>query len=109
MYLNDLLISPITIMVLALAIGYLIYAWSLIIAPAFIPTINKTMPYVGGEAAKAQAYRPGYQFFYVALFFTVVHVAALVISIAPWDAPLWGTLGYLTIIAIAVVILRWEQ
>ncbi len=109
MTLNDLLLSPITIMVFALAAGYLIYAWSRTIAPVFIPSVNKTMPYVGGEAIKAQAYRPGYQFFYVALFFTVVHVAALVLSIAPGDAPLWGTLGYLLIIAIGVTVLRWEQ
>lgn len=109
MTLTELLVSPISIMVLALAIGYLIYAWSRTIAPAFTPSVNKTMPYVGGEAVQAQAYRPGYQFFYVALFFTVVHVAALVLALAPADAPLWGTLGYLVIIAIAVTVLRWEQ
>jgi hypothetical protein len=67
------------------------------------------MPYVGGEAIQAQVYQPGYIFFYVALFFVVVHVAALVIAIAPPDAPLWGTLGYLAIVAIAVTILRWER
>ncbi len=67
------------------------------------------MPYVGGEAVEAQAYLPGYQFFYVALFFTVVHVAALVIALAPADAPLCATLGYLGIVAIAVTVLRWEQ
>jgi hypothetical protein len=43
------------------------------------------------------------------LFFTVVHVAALVIALAPADAPLWATLGYLGIVAIAVTVLRWEQ
>ena len=52
---------------------------------------------------------PGYQFFYVALFFTVVHVAALVLATAPADAPLWGPLGYLAIMAVAVMVLRWEQ
>jgi NADH-quinone oxidoreductase subunit A len=106
---NDLLFSPITIMVVALAAGCLIYAWSRTIAPSFTPSVNKTMPYVGGEAIKAQTYRPGYQFFYVALFFTVVHVAALILAIAPPDAPLWGTLSYLIIVAIAVTVLRWEQ
>jgi hypothetical protein len=29
----------------------------------------------------------------VALFFTVVHVAALVLATAPADAPLWGHLA----------------
>ncbi len=105
----DLLASPVIIMAFALGIGCLLYAWSRTIAPAFTRSANKTMPYVGGELALAQAFRPGYQFFYVALFFTVVHVAALVLATTPPDAPLWGPLGYLAIMAIAVTVLRWEQ
>ncbi len=105
----DLLASPVVIMAFALLIGCLIYAWSRSVAPAFTQSVNKTMPYVGGEGAEAQVWQPGYQFFYVALFFTVVHVAALVVATAPPDAPLWGPLGYLAIIAVAVMVLRWEQ
>jgi hypothetical protein len=45
----------------------------------------------------------------VALFFTVMGVAALVLATAPPDAPLWGPLGYLAIMAITVTVLRWEQ
>jgi NADH:ubiquinone oxidoreductase subunit 3 (subunit A) len=105
----DLLTSPVIIIVFALCIGYVIYAWSRTIAPAFTRSASKTMPYVGGEAAEAQVFMPGYQFFYVALFFTVVHVAALVLATAPPDAPVWGPLGYLAIIAVAVMVLRWEQ
>jgi NADH:ubiquinone oxidoreductase subunit 3 (subunit A) len=105
----DLLTNPVITIACALGIGCLIYAWSRTIAPAFIPSVNKTMPYVGGEAAQAQVFLPGYQFFYVALFFTVVHVAALVLATAPADAPLWGPLGYLAIMAVAVMVLRWEQ
>jgi len=101
--------SPIVIALFALCIGCLIYAWSRTIAPPFTRSVNKTMPYVGGEAAQPQVFLPGYQFFYVALFFTVVHVAALVLATTPPDAPLWGPLGYLAIIALAVTILRWEQ
>jgi NADH-quinone oxidoreductase subunit A len=105
----DLLASPVFIMACALGIGYLIYAWSRRVAPPFSPSVNKTMPYVGGEVAEAHVWQPGYQFFYVALFFTVVHVAALVLATAPADAPLWGSLGYLAIMAIAIMILRLEQ
>ena len=63
--------SPIVIALFALCIGCLIYAWSRTIAPPFTRSVNKTMPYVGGEAAQPQVFLPGYQFFYVALFFTV--------------------------------------
>lgn len=105
----DLLVSPVSIFILALATGYLLYAWSRTVAPVFRPSVNKTMPYVGGEAMVAQSYLPGYAFYYVALFFVVVHVAALIISTAPPDAPLWGTLGFLALVAVAVTVLRWEQ
>jgi NADH-quinone oxidoreductase subunit A len=109
MQLWDLMASPVTIMVAALVIGYLIYWWSRTVAPVSLPSVNKSMPYVGGEVAQAQVWQPGYQFFYVALFFTVVHVAALVLATSPPDAPLWGPLGYLIIMAVAVTVLRWEQ
>ncbi len=105
----EILTSPVFIAVYALLFGVAIYSWSRGVAPPFLPTRNKTMPYVGGEAIEAQVCRPSYQFFYVALFFTVVHVAALVLALAPADAPLWATLGYLAIMAIAVTVLRWEQ
>ncbi len=105
----DFLASPVILLMLALATGYLMYVWSRTVAPVSRPGINKTMPYIGGEAVEAQTNRPGYQFFYVALFFTVVHVAALVIAIAPADAPLWATLGYLGFVVIAITVLRWEQ
>ena len=59
------------------------------------------MPYIGGEVATAQVWQPGYQFFYVALFFTVVHVAALVLATSPPDAtPLGAPSGYLIIMAV---------
>jgi len=105
----DLLLSPIVILAYALGIGWILYAWSRTIAPSFTPAPEKTRPYIGGEAAGSQPLRPGYQFFCVALFFVVVHVGALVLATAPPDAPLWGPLGYLALIAIAIAVLRWEQ
>ena len=104
-----LLSSPFVIFGVAVAAGYLIYFWSSSVAPVFPSTVNKAMPYVGGEPMEAQAFQPEYQFFYVALFFTLVHVAALVLATAPPSASPWGAIGYLAIIAIAVMILRWEQ
>jgi NADH:ubiquinone oxidoreductase subunit 3 (subunit A) len=90
-------------------IGWLLYTWARTIAPPFTPTGEKTMPYVGGEVAEAGAIRPSYQFFYVALFFTIVHVAALILAVAPADAGIWATGGYLLIVAVAILVLRYEQ
>ncbi len=109
MTLTDVLTSPFVIFGVAVAIGYLLYFWSRTVAPASTGGVNKQMPYVGGEPAEAQAYQPGYQFFYVALFFTLVHVAALVLATMPSNVLPWGAVGYLAVIFFAVMILRWEQ
>ena len=109
MTVTDVLTSPFVIFGVAVAVGYLIYLWSRTVAPASTGGVNKQMPYVGGEPAVAQAYQPGYQFFYVALFFTLVHVAALVLATMPSNVLPWGAAGYLGVIFVAVTILRWEQ
>lgn len=105
----EIFISPPLVMAYALLLCWLMYAWAKTIAPPSVPTPDKILPYVGGEYMEGQTCHPGYQFFYVALFFTVVHVAALIIATAPPDAPLAATLGYLAIMAFGVAILRWEQ
>ncbi len=106
---SDLLTSPFVIFGVAVAIGYVLFLWSRTVAPASTGGVNKQMPYVGGEAAEAQNYQPGYQFFYVALFFTLVHVAALVLATMPQGLLPWGAVAYLAVIFFAVMVLRWEQ
>jgi NADH:ubiquinone oxidoreductase subunit 3 (subunit A) len=104
-----ILVSPPLAAVYAFVICWLLYAWSKTIAPPSAPSVNKAMPYVGGEAMEDRTCYPGYQFYSVALFFAIVHIAALIIAVAPPDAPLAGTLGYLAVMAVAVAVLRWEQ
>jgi NADH:ubiquinone oxidoreductase subunit 3 (subunit A) len=105
----DIVFSPFALYAIAMGIGILVYFWARTLAPRPPDAGDKRMPYVGGEAWEAQAYQPSYGFFYVAIFFTLAHVAALVIATAPPSASLWATVGYLVIIAVAVMILRWEQ
>ncbi len=109
MTIADVLTSPFVIFGVAIAVGYVLYFWSRTIAPTSTVTVNKVMPYVGGEAAEAQTYQPGYQFFYVALFFTLVHVAALVLATMPPIVLPWAAIVYLALVGVAVMILRWEQ
>ncbi len=109
MTVTDVLTSPFVVFGIALAIGYAVFLWSRTIAPVSVGSVNKQMPYVGGEAAEAQNYQPGYQFFYVALFFTIIHVAALMLAVAPAGILPWAAMGYLGVVAVAVLILRWEQ
>ena len=105
----ELIFSPFVLYGIAMGIGLLVYLWARSLAPRPADVGDKRMPYVGGEAWEAQSYQPSYQFFYVAIFFTLAHVAALVIATAPPSASLYATLGYLVIIAVAVMVLRWEQ
>jgi len=109
MTVTEVLVSPFVIFGVAIGIAWLMYIWSRSIAPAFVGSVNKQMPYVGGEPATAQAFQPGYQFFYVALFFTLVHVAALVLATMPTGLLPWAALGYLGLVAVGILILRWEQ
>ena len=109
MDLLPILASPFVLFALAILIGWLLYRWAKGVAPPHTAVGDKTMPYVGGEPSEAQTYQPGYQFFYVALFFTLIHVVALVIAVAPPGSPLWATTGYLAVALVAVMILRWEQ
>lgn len=106
---TEILTSPFVLFAIALAIGYVAYLWSRTVAPASVATANKVMPYVGGEPFKGEFYQPGYQFFYVALFFTLVHVAALVLATAPLAMLPWAAVGYLGVVAVGILILRWEQ
>ncbi len=88
--------------------GSLLYLWSSRVAPRFSPTGQKAKAYTGGERIPGQAYRPGYAFFHVALFFTLLHVAAAVIATAPADVVPWGAVVYLGVVALAVSVLRWS-
>lgn len=104
----EVLASPFVVFGLAVLVGYGMYFWSRRVAPASTYSVAKMMPYVGGEPFTGQAYQPGYQFYYVALFFTLIHVAALVLATMPSGVLPWAAVGYLSIVALAVLILRWK-
>ncbi|OGS48539.1 MAG: hypothetical protein A3K68_01030 [Euryarchaeota archaeon RBG_16_68_13] len=105
---TDLLASPFVVFVLALAVGYGMYAWSRRVAPPSTNSTAKLMPYVGGEPVVGEMIQPGYQFYYVALFFTLLHVAALVLATMPSGLLPWAATAYLGMVALAVMILRWK-
>ena len=88
--------------------GWLLYFWSARTAPPFKPIGMKARAYTGGEAIPGEAYRPSYEFFHVALFFTLMHVAAIVVATAPRDIIPWGAILYVMLIGFSVMVLRWE-
>jgi len=108
MDLADILASPIVWFVGMVLVGWLMYLWASRVAPVFRPEGSKTKAYTGGEDIPGQAYQPGYQFFHVALFFTLMHVAAIVVATAPRGVVPWAAILYLAVISLSLVVLRWN-
>ena len=103
-----LVFNPLTIFLVGLAAALLLFRWGRVLSPPPTPTGHKMEMYTGGEAPKPQELRPGYDFFHVALFYTVLHVAALILVTAPL-----GASGYLVAVdfgamALAVAALIWR-
>ena len=106
MDLSEILTSPFVLFAAMVAAGWLLYGWSMRLAPPFRATGGKAKAFTGGEDLPGQAFRPGYQFFHVALFFTLMHVGAIVVATAPPDLLPWGPIGYLGIVSLAILVLR---
>lgn len=105
----DWLASPIVWFPAMLLAGTLLYLWAARVAPPFRPTGMKAKAFTGGEDEPGRAYRPGYQFFHAALFFTLLHVAAIVIATVPGGALPWAALLYLAVVGMCVVVLRGSR
>lgn len=103
---NILLSLPITATVFTLlALG--LYRLAGRIAAKSDPTADKHLPYTGGEPHSPVPARLGYhRFFKLALLFSILHVAALVLSTLPRvGASRRTALIYLAGIAVSVVAL----
>jgi len=106
--LNAVLASPLLWFAALVLVGGAIYWWAGRIAPRGFPSPEKRKAYIGGEDVRPQVAPPGYNFYHVALFFTIMHVAALVVATAPPDRVAWGAVGYLGVVSMSVVLLRWN-
>lgn len=63
-----------------LGVGAFIYWFSTRIAPKSNPIGHKLEPYIGGEKIEGGKIEMNYNLFYVAVFFTIIHVYALVLA-----------------------------
>ena len=90
-------------------IGYLIYRSGGVLGLKTKVEGGKLTTYACGEDIPGQKVQPGYHLFHFAFFFTVLHVAALIIAtVAGGGIALLGIL-FLIIILIAVVILLTDR
>lgn len=97
------ILSPPVAFGIFILVGLLLYLFGRRLAPKFNPVGGKTTPYACGEDIPMHKVQVSYRlFFHIAIFFTVMHVAALMVATLPKG---WvGILGisYLVIIALAI-------
>jgi NADH-quinone oxidoreductase subunit A len=80
---NILLFPPIAFLIFFLASALLYLSGSLLEAKGK-PSAGKKKPYACGEDIPAQKMQPNYEsFFPFALFFTIIHVTALILATLP--------------------------
>ena len=108
MVLSDILASPLVWFAVMVLAGWALFLWSSKVAPPFRAIGQKAKAYTGGEAIPGQVYRPGYEFFHVAFFFTIMHVAAIVVATAPPGVVPLAAAVYLGTLGLAVAVLRWN-
>jgi hypothetical protein len=99
-----LLYPPIAFLIFLL-IGYLIYTLSRALGPKPSMEKGKLSTYACGEDIPGQKVQHAYHLFHFAFFFTILHVAALVIATVPSGSIALVGIVYLFIALIAVVIL----
>jgi NADH:ubiquinone oxidoreductase subunit 3 (subunit A) len=96
-------LSPPVAFIIFILVGLGIYLFGRKIAPRFNPVGGKTTPYACGEDIPMKKMQVSYRlFFHIALFFTIMHVAALMLATLP--AGLIGILGILYLVVIALAI-----
>jgi NADH-quinone oxidoreductase subunit A len=102
----DILISPPVAFVVFLIIGFLLYVVGSRMAPKLKKVGGKLATYACGEDLPGIKIQFGYRlFFFVALFFTMMHVAALVIATIPGGKIVFFGIIYLVMISLSIAAL----
>lgn len=99
-----LLYPPIAFLIF-LVVGYLIYRLSKSLGPKPSMEEGKSSTYSCGEDIPSRKIQHNYRLFHFAFFFTILHVAALVICTVPSGTIALIGIIYLVIILITVIIL----
>ncbi len=102
----DFLISPPVGFLVFLGLAYAIYGLGSALAPKLKGVGGKLKTYACGEDVPGVKLQWGYRlFFFIALFFTMMHVAALVMATVPAGKIVFFSLIYLVMIFLSVVAL----
>ena len=104
--LMEILLAPPLAFLLFLAIFYVIYFLAGRMAPKLTAVGGKLKSYACGEDIPGAKVQFGYRlFFFIALFFTMMHVAALVIATIPGGKVAFFGILYLLMIFLSIMAL----
>jgi hypothetical protein len=99
----NIILTPFVGFFAFLAISYFIYRMGDVMAPKLKSQGAKLSQYACGEEFEAKKVQVGYKlFFYAALFFTMMHVAALVIATIPGGNIVYAIMGFFYIAMIGL-------
>jgi len=109
--LMDFVTSPLLIFALALLFAWAFYWLGGKMAPHFLIEGGKAKAYTGGENIPGKKQRVSYQFYHLALIFTVLHVTTLVVATAFFAGAGIAAIFYLLIgiTAVVVVLVGWQN
>lgn len=102
----EFLLFPPVAFVIFLGVSFAIYGLGKKMAPKLKRVGGKLATYACGENFEGEKIQFGYRkFFFIALFFTIMHVAALVVATAPAGRLALLDVVYLVVIFLAVMAL----
>ncbi len=102
----EILLSPPVAFFLILAVSILLYLLGKRMAPKLTKTGGKLTSYACGEDIPGAKIQFGYRlFFFIALFFTIMHVAALVIATVPAGKIALFAALYLAVVFLSILAL----
>ena len=109
--LMDIVTSPVLIFAVALLFAWAFYWLGGKMSPRFLIEGGKAKAYTGGENIPGRQQHVSYQFYHLALIFTVLHVTTLVVATAFLAGAGIAAIFYLLIGATAVVVLLvgWQN
>jgi NADH-quinone oxidoreductase subunit A len=102
----DFITSPPVAFLIFVGLGFLLYALGSRMAPKLKKQGGKLTTYACGEDLPGVKLQFGYRlFFFIALFFTMMHVAALVIATLPSGKIVFFGIIYLVMIFLSIMAL----
>jgi NADH-quinone oxidoreductase subunit A len=102
----DFLLSPPVAFFIFLGAAFLVYGLGAKMGPKLTKVGGKLATYACGENLPAVKIQFGYRlFFFVALFFTIMHVATLVIATVPSGKIIFFAVFYLLMIFLSIMAL----